>query len=145
MARGDFDTIVTAARSRGIDECLANCSSGDIRRLADAARYTGQLPLAERALRALRQRSPANAPVAAYLLGRVSESRGRIHDALRWYRRYLQEAAGGAFRSEAQAGRLRLLAASGQHQAAQNVAREYLKEHPGGVGAVTARRILKSR
>ncbi len=143
MARGDFKTIVAEAKRQGIDSCLTGCSPADVRRLADAARYTGEHALAERALVALRGRSPGSAAVASYLLGTLNESRGRSGAALKWYETYLREAPGGQFHGDALLGRMRLSAASGRHQAARQAAREYLSAHPNGVGAAAARGILK--
>jgi ferric-dicitrate binding protein FerR (iron transport regulator) len=142
MARGDFKAIVSEAKRRGIDSCLTGCSPADVRRLADAARYTGELALAERALVALRGRSPGSAAVASYLLGTLNESRGRSGAALRWYETYLREAPGGQFQADALLGRMRLSAATGRQQAARQAARQYLAAHPNGVGAAAARGIL---
>jgi TolA-binding protein len=142
MSRGDFKTIVSEAKRRGIDSCLTGCSPADVRRLADAARYTGEYALAERALVALRGRSPGSAAVASYLLGTLNESRGRSGAALRWYETYLREAPGGQFHADALLARMRLSAATGRHQAARQAAREYLAAHPNGVGATAARGIL---
>lgn len=142
MARGEFDRVVSEAEARGIASCLEQCSTVDVRILADAARYTRRFGLAEQALQALRRRSPAEAPSAAYLLGALNESQGRSMAALRWYEHCVAEAPAGRVVSEAQAGRLRMLVATNQIDAAKSAAQLYLKEHPRGVGEPTARKIL---
>jgi TolA-binding protein len=145
MARGEFARVVSEAEARGVASCLEQCSTADVRILADAARYTRRFELAEQALRALRRRSPAEAPSAAYLLGALNESQGRSMAALRWYEHCVSEAPAGRVVSEAQAGRLRMLVATNQLDAAKSAARQYLKEHPRGVGEPTARKILGAK
>lgn len=142
MARGEFARVVSEAEGRGVASCLEQCSTAEVRILADAARYTRRFGLAEQALRALRRRSPAEAPSAAYLLGALNESQGRSMAALRWYEHCVAEAPAGRVVSEAQAGRLRMLVATNQMDAAKAAARQYLKDHPRGVGESTARKIL---
>src|SRR6478735_4776965 len=76
IAQGKFKEIVRDAEARGVGGCLASCSAIDLRALSDAARYTGDSALAERALLALRQRFPgAPGAEAAFLLGRLHEKR----------------------------------------------------------------------
>jgi hypothetical protein len=145
MQRGDFRAVVADAQSSGIDACLSSCSVRDLRALGDAARYSGELALAERVLLTLRQRSPGEATRAAYLLGSLQEARGDQAGALGWYSQYVARAPGGAFASEARAGRLRMLLATSGREAARSAAEEYLRLHPGGVGAATARRILEAK
>jgi hypothetical protein len=108
LARADFAEVVEQAGAMGVERCFATCSSGDLRVLADSARYLGRHALAEGSLLALRQRSPADAASAAFLLGRLEESRDP-QKALSWYERSLSEAPGGAFAAEATAGKMRLL------------------------------------
>jgi len=48
----------------------------------------------------------------------------------------------GGLAAEARAGRMRALLALGQTDAAKAAARDYLRLHPAGVGAATARQIL---
>jgi len=142
MARGEFARVVSEAEARGVASCLDQCSVADVRILADAARYTRRFELAEQALRTLRRRAPGEAPAAAYLLGALNESQGRSMAALRWYEHCAAEAPTGRVVSEAQAGRLRMLIATNQVDAAKVAARRYLKDHPHGVGEPTARKLL---
>jgi hypothetical protein len=72
----------------------------------------------------------------------MNEAQGRPNAALEWYGRYLEEAPGGGLVAEARAGRMRALLALGQTDAAKAAARDYLRLHPAGVGANTARQIL---
>lgn len=145
VARGDSRRVIAEAEAMGQKACFSQCSVADLRALADAARYSGRLDMAEAALRAVRERFPAQAPVAAYLLATVDEARGRNASALRWYEAYLAEAPGGGFLSEALAGRLRMLVATNGYTSARSAAREYLELFPNGVGAKTATQVLQSR
>src|SRR6185295_18592610 len=76
LTRGDFESIVTSATARGVDGCVASCSAGDLRSLADAARYTNRSELADKCLLALRKRFPGGtqSAAAAFLLGRTHEA-----------------------------------------------------------------------
>jgi len=142
VASGKFEEVLEEASLQGEAACLGSCSIADLRALADAARYTGRFVLAERALSHLRSTAPAEAPRAGFLLGSMNEAQGRASAALEWYGRYLEEAPGGGLVAEARAGRMRALLALGQTDAAKAAARDYLRLHPAGVGANTARQIL---
>lgn len=144
LAKGDFSKIVAEAEARGINSCLEQCSTGELRYLADAARYTRHFELAEQTLLALRRRSPGEAANAAYLLGALNESQGRSMAALRWYDQSAAEAPVGRYISEVQAGRLRMLLATNQRDTARALAERYLNEYPRGVGVPTAKTILDS-
>jgi len=141
VAHGRFEEVLEEAGARGEATCLRTCSIADLRALADAARYTGRFVLAERALSQLRS-SPAEAPRAGFLLGSMNEAQGQSAAALDWYGRYLAEAPAGGLAAEARAGRMRALLALGQTEAAKAAAKDYLRLHPAGVGASTARQIL---
>lgn len=143
VAQGDFSGVLDAAKKRGISTCLQTCSSSDLRSLADAARYSGDVDLARRALLRLRDVAPGERTRAGYLLGSLAEALGQAANAVKWYGQYLDESPGGSLASEARAGRMRSLLALGQTNAAEKAAREYLQLHPGGVGAKTAASILK--
>jgi hypothetical protein len=143
VARGDFARVVHEAESEGLVATLERASAPQLRALADAARYTGRFDVAEGALRALRSRHPAQASVATYLLGQVAEARGRNEDARKWYDDYLAESPSGGFAPEARAGRLRMVVATRGVAAARELAKEYLRTEPNGVGATAARRVLE--
>jgi hypothetical protein len=145
MAKGEFSRVVSEAEDRGFSNCLDQCSVSDVRYLADAARYTRRFEQAEQALGALRRRAPGEAPAAAYLLGALNESQGRSMAALRWYEQSVAEAPTGRVVSEAQAGRLRMLVATKQFDAARAAARQYLSDYPHGVGKTVARKVLDTQ
>jgi TolA-binding protein len=143
VRHGQFQAVVDAAQRRGFDNCLGSCSVADVRALAEAARYAGQSALAERSLRALRQRfsGTSESAAAAFLLGRISETRGQTAEADRWYQGYLQEAPRGQFAADAPAGRMRAVSALKGAAAAKPLASEYLQKYPDGVQAPAARKI----
>jgi hypothetical protein len=143
LERADFEGIVREANDYGIDRCLATCTAKDLRTLADSARYLGRFPLAERTLLALRSRSPVEAATAAFLLGRLEESRDPAQ-ALSWYERHLREAPNGTYAAEAWAGKMRMLFQIGGPAAARPAAEQYLKRFPNGVRAAAAREILSN-
>jgi hypothetical protein len=143
LTRGDFESIVMAANARGFDACIAGCQAGDLRSLADAARYTGRGELAEKCLLALRQRFPtgANAAAAAFMLGRTHETRNQPTTAQRWYETYLAESPDGEFAAEALAGKMRAITTTRGPASAKPLALEYLRRYPQGVHVKTARKI----
>ncbi len=142
VAEGKFEQVLAKAKRRGIGSCLSSCSIGELRALADAARYSGHFKTAQAALKRIRSRSTSEAPRASYLLGSIQEAQGRSAGALEWYSKYLAEAPSGGFAAEARAGRMRALLSLGRTEAAKAAAREYLRAHPTGVGEKTARQIL---
>lgn len=144
VARGQFETVLAKASERGTEDCEASCSAGDLRALADAARYTGRNALAEGALKALRARfgSTKEGRTAAFLLGRLYEARGSMSQADRFYDTYLRESPAGDLAAEALAGRMRSALALSGKAAAEPIARKYLSLYPNGVHAQTARGIV---
>jgi TolA-binding protein len=147
VSRGQYQAVVTAAEARGIEACLSNCAIGDLRSLADAARYSGRTDLAERSLQAIRQRAAAgpSRSAAAFLLGRVSESRGQVRAADTWYDTYLNESPGGEFAADALAGRMRAAVRLNGNAAGKPLAVQYLQRYPNGVHADMARKIAGSQ
>ena len=143
VARGQFETVVAKAGERGTQECEASCSASDLKALADAARYIGRGAVAEGALKALRSRFPSakEGRAAAFLLGRLYEARGALHDAGRWYDTYLGELPGGDLAAEALAGKMRVVLGTSGKAAAEPIARKYLSLYPNGVHVETARGI----
>ncbi|HKU41600.1 MAG TPA: FecR domain-containing protein [Polyangiales bacterium] len=143
VRRGEFQAVVDQALAGDLDELLDSCSASEARALADAARYTDRTDLAERSLLAIRKRFPdtRHSSAAGFLLGRTSETRGDPGAADRWYRMYLEDAPSGEYAADALAGRMRALFAKDGAQAAQPVAREYLRRFPEGVHLRMARRL----
>jgi TolA-binding protein len=143
VMRGEFELVIAAAQSKGVDACLESCSAQDLRALADAARYANRVELAEQCLLGLRQRfsDSGSSHAAAFLLGRTSESRGNTSKAQQWYERYLEESPDGEFAADALAGKMRAVVAQHGKAAARPLALEYLRRYPDGVHAISARRI----
>jgi hypothetical protein len=142
VSQGEFRRVVQEAEARGTQSCLTSCDAADLNALADAARYVGQNELAEQALLALRARYASTAGSrAAFLLGRLHESRGAAARARTWYETALREAPGGAFAAEALAGKMRAVQSLEGPAAARVVAQEYLRLYPSGVHAKTARQL----
>ncbi|HKP59674.1 MAG TPA: FecR domain-containing protein [Polyangiales bacterium] len=143
VRRGEFQAVVDQALAGDLDELLATCRPAEARALADAARYTDRSALAERTLLVMRKRFPDTgySSAAGFLLGRTSETLGEPAEADRWYQTYLDEAPSGQYAADALAGRMRSLFAKDGAQAAEPVAREYLRRFPEGVHLRMARRL----
>jgi len=146
LAAGKLEVIVTEAQRWGIDACLAEASSAELSALADAARYTRRGALAKRALLALRQRFAGSrrAAEAAFLLGRLAEAEEGNAKALAWFERYLGEAPGGAYASEALGREMTLVQQLSGDERAALVAQEYLRRFPSGTYARAARALLRT-
>lgn len=142
--RGQFEAIVAAAKARGIDACVHSSPAADLRALADAARYAGDVALAEKSLEALRARfaGTSNGRAAAFLLGRTHESTGDLAGADRWYRVYLSESPNAELAPDALAGRIRVLGKSSRRAEAKALAEEYLARYPNGVDVGLARKLV---
>jgi hypothetical protein len=110
VGRGRFAAVLREAQAWPLEACFSRCTAPDLRALGDAARYSGQASLAERAFLALRERfaDTSDGKVAAFLLGRTYETQRRLEQAAAWYSRYLAEAPTGAFAVEAASGRARV-------------------------------------
>ncbi|KYF89649.1 hypothetical protein BE18_47115 [Sorangium cellulosum] len=142
VSQGEFRRVVQEVEARGTQNCLASCDAADLNALADAARYVGQSELAEQALLALRARYARTAGSrAAFLLGRLHESRGAAARARTWYETALREAPSGPFAAEALAGKMRTVQILEGPAAARVVAQEYLRLYPSGVHAKAARQL----
>lgn len=144
LAKGKFNAVVQSAESAGLDQTLATASGEDLRALAQAAHYTGRIPLAVRAFQTLRQRfgQQPSGRQAAFFLGRIYDQQGKAADALRWLNIYLSEAPGDVYASEALGRKLTLVRRTEGDAAAARVARQYLERFPNGAYARTARALL---
>lgn len=144
VSKGKFGEVVARANARGVDGCISSCSAEELGALADAARYTGQGPLAARSLSAMRDRFSGSTKVrAAFLLGRLHEGQGQLALALNWYETSLREGPSGAFAGESLAGKMRTVLGLRGRAAAQPIAREYLKSYPEGVHSEAAKKITQ--
>lgn len=147
VAAGEYKAVLDEADARGLDVVVKQAPLSDLVALADAARYAGRSDVARRALLAERERfaSTPEARAAAFLLGRAADDGGAGPSAaLRWYDQYLAEAPEGAFAVEARGRRLLALRRAGDPSAAAAAA-EYLRRHPDGPHAATAREIAEPR
>jgi ferric-dicitrate binding protein FerR (iron transport regulator) len=149
LGKGLFEDIVNDARTRGVDSVLASGSPAELAALAQAAGYSGKTALAERTWNAIRSNhsGSASARRGAFFLARLEERRGDSSDAVRWLETYLREAPNGALAVEARGRRLVLVRRmQGPTSAkARTLARDYLKRHPEGSYAETARATLRQR
>jgi hypothetical protein len=141
LAHGRWDRILEEAEQKGIDATLDSASSEDLFALADAARYRRRTDLARAALLAQRRRFPGSSRSvdAAFLLGRVEESRDRAR-AISWYDEYLARAAAGTYSAEAWGRKMVLTNELNGRASARPIAEEYLRRFPKGsyVGAARA-------
>ncbi len=145
VARGDYAAVVREAKEQGEGAALAR-SLGDLRALADAARFTGDTGLAVRAYSTIRSRFPASGEsrTAAFLLGRIAEEQQRSPAAaLKWYETYLSEAPNGPFAGDALGRKMVIVSRSGGAAAARPIAQEYLQRFPQGTYANAARNLTQ--
>lgn len=147
LAAGKLQQILADAERIGMETVLAHHGSADLAALADAARYGSRHDIARRALLAQRTRfaGSAHASEAAFLLGRIDEaSEGGDNEALRWYDRYLHEAASGPYAAEVLGRKMAIIQRSQGNAKAEPVAEEYLRRYPAGSYAELARKLLRA-
>ena len=144
MANGHWDRILDEVDRAGLDATLENATSADLFALADAARYRRRTDLARAALLAQRRRFPSSARSldAAFLLGRVEESRDRAR-AIGWYNEYLERAATGTYAAEAWGRKMVLTNELKGRALARPIAEEYLRRFPKGSYAGSARALCR--
>lgn len=143
VAKGEFDAVVTDAEKRGVDVVLSSAPASDLGALADAARYTGKLDLAKRALGAERSRFPGSPAAfdATFLLGKISEDGDHAPAAaIAYYNEYLAAAPSGTYEQES-LGRKMMLERTQAPDEAKKSATRYLERHPQGAYAAAARKI----
>jgi len=141
---GWYAQAVARAEAGGFEAICDSAPPQDLMALADAARLAGNTRRAKQALEALRRRfaTDAQAPVAAFLLGRLAfDQEGSMSDAERWFSAYLTEAPGGPFAREALGRQMEARARSGNRAGAEEAARRYLSTYPEGPHAEKARQL----
>lgn len=144
MAKGHWATVLDDVENAGVDVTLQTASSEELGVVADAARYTRRASLARQALLAQRQRFAATrrAQDAAFLLGRVEETVGKLDRALEWYGSYLSQAPSGRYAAEALFRKMTIVSETAGAAQARPIAQTYLRRFPEGKHARTARAIL---
>lgn len=143
--QGQYPQAYDAATLEGIDRLLRAADAQTLHELADVARLRRDLGLAERTLRTIRSRFPGSreAARAAFELGRIAaDQRKRPVEARRWFELYLQEQPGGTWARDARGRVLRSLAHA-RSETAREAAAAYLRHHPDGPDADTARHMLE--
>ena len=144
VAGGESATVLAEARGHVFDDVIGDVDASALVALADAARYTGEPALAERALTELRRRfaATAEAHTAAFQLGRLADDAGDPRGALAWYRSYAREAARGPYAAEAFGREMLAVERLSGRAAAAPIARAYLERFPEGTYLLQARAIL---
>jgi ferric-dicitrate binding protein FerR (iron transport regulator) len=143
LAAGHFDAILDEA-ARDLNRALSARTTDELAALADAARYRRRDDLADRALHAQRRRFPgtARATDAAFFLGRLSEGKGAVGQAVGWYDQYLGEAPDGPYAADALGRKMVAVRDLRGEAAARDIADEYVRRFPRGsyAGAASALR-----
>lgn len=147
VAHGDFEAVIEAAETRGLDKAFAESLPVDLAALADAARYARRPDVAERALTAERTRYPGSVQArdAAFFLGGLAEGQKNAGSAVEWYDIYLAESGTGAYASQALGRKLMLVQRLRGTEAARAIATEYIARFPGGPYAPSARKLLQAQ
>lgn len=145
-ARGNYGAAIAAARRTGFDRLEAELSATDLLLLANTARYAGTASEARGALLKLRGRFPGSpsANHAALLLASQAEDRDKNpNEAERWLRTFLMESPRGELAAGARARLMAALLRRGARAEAEQVARDYLRLHPGGQHVAQAEAVLQ--
>jgi TolA-binding protein len=147
LAQGKLDAIVRDAQARGLEDCLAKASSEDLSALADAARYSRQNDIAQKALLAQRRRYPGSrkATEASFLLGKLAEASHNDPAAIGFFDTYLADAPSGTYAAEALGRKMAIVQHASGSASARAIAENYLTKYPQGTYASAARAILHNQ
>ena len=141
---GLFADSLAAVERKGFDQWAMRGSSRELGMLADLARLNGQASRAIEVLEQLRRRFRGTnaAANAAFELGLLTaEAKHDQAGARAWFGVYLAERPKGTYVQDARGRILRSLAKHGGDEALA-AARDYLKHHPDGPDAESARELL---
>ena len=147
LAEGRAQAVIADAKKIGIPKILQRSNGEELAALASAARYQNEDELARRVLLTQRRRFPhsARAAEASFLLGRLDDqSSGAPGHALAWYERYLREAPGGEYVSEALGRKMMVLERTHRQDEAAVIAADYLRRFPAGTYAHAARALVRA-
>jgi hypothetical protein len=145
-ARGNYPAAMAAARRSGLERLQGELPAKDLLLLANTARYAGASGEARGTLLKLRERfaGTPSAVHAALLLASQAEDRDKDpREAERWLRTFLMESPRGELAAGARARLLAMLLKRGARSEAEQVARDYLRLHPGGQHVAQARSVLQ--
>jgi hypothetical protein len=147
LVEGRAQAVIADAKRIGVQRILQRASGEQLAVLASAARYQNEDELARRALLTQRRRfaRSVRAAEASFLLGRIDEESSHDPDqALAWYERYLKEAPGGEYVSEALGRKMMVLERTHRQDEAARIAVDYLRRFPAGTYAHVARALVRA-
>lgn len=141
---GKYKAAWAQVREQGILAHLGSLSRSELRTLATVTRLGGAAKQSVVVLETQRKRfaGTREAKRAAFLLGRQAEREHQSKRAVQWYREYLAASASGPLAEEARGRLMTVLAERGQRAQAKAVATRYLGDHPNGIYAERARRLV---
>ncbi len=141
LRAGDRKKALEAAEQAGVLTRPDILSSNELLRLADAARLEHH-PSAETLLARCVERGGGEGGEAAFLLGKLQQDRGELAAAVGSFRD--AQRLDPATYDEPASGRLIELLSQLKDPTVKDVAREYLRKHPGGPWAGPAQRVLET-
>lgn len=142
LAQGNSKEALAAAESSGVLTRPELLASGELLRLADAARIAGH-PRAENLLSRCVARGGEEGAEAAFLLGKLHQNRGEIAEAVGAFRDAMR--LDPATYDEPASGRLLELLTQLNDPSVKDLAREYLRKHPDGPWAASAKKVVGER
>lgn len=145
-SRGDFTGALELAEKQGLSGLGARLPAAELLRLGEVARYAGQPSKARTLLETLRRRfaGSTQAATAAYYLGRIAFERDRDYaGAAQWFSTYGDERPRGPLATEALGRLIESEHRAGDHGAAREAARAYLRRFPKGPHGDLARRLAR--
>jgi len=140
-----YEKVLAEAEKHGLDKMYESLGDVHLWQLANAARYTKRSAVAIQALLSLRSRfqDSSKAPVAAFLLGRISSEINQDHRAAcGWFQVYLQEYPGGKLAEESLGRSIDSCKRAGMTEKAVRAAERYIEQYPRGSYANTANSVL---
>jgi TolA-binding protein len=130
-----YKEFLAEAERRGLENLYETLAESQLWQLANSARYVKRSEVAIGALQSIRSRfqDSSKAPVATFLLGRISSENQNDHrTACSWFQVYLQEYPGGKLAEESLGRSIDSCWKAGMKSRARRAAKTYLKSYPKG-------------
>ncbi|MCK9523049.1 MAG: FecR domain-containing protein [Proteobacteria bacterium] len=143
--KGRASAAMASVKAEGVASVLRRATPKELLLLADTARLTRDVALAERAYHRVRERAPhtGDAYTAAFSLGKMAfDVSAKYCESARWFETYLDEQKHSSLRREAMGRLMEARQRCGNKTSAQDAARRYLQAYPDGPHAPAAQKLL---
>ncbi len=145
--RGIYDEAMALAKKQGIENVIAKCSASRLLLLADTARLSDELLVAQEIYETVRMRfgGTSSAGKAAFALGRMAFDQQRSYnEAATWLKIFLIECGDTPLAREALGRLMEACELGGDIECAKTAAKKYLIAYPDGPHAILAQQFFQA-